>query len=102
MGAELSTLIGKGGELADLRQLLAKTRKEIDDASESGNEALLNLQLEYEELAEKKRELLREIEKLENQRDGLQDKLRAAENTYGQYLKHWKPMPRFLAALGRL
>mgnify|MGYP003571254190 CR=1 FL=1 len=87
MGAELSTLIGKGGELADLRQLLAKTRKEIDDASESGNEALLNLQLEYEELAEKKRELLREIEKLENQRDGLQDKLRAAENTYGQYLK---------------
>ncbi|MBQ9650593.1 MAG: hypothetical protein IJV13_00255 [Prevotella sp.] len=87
MGAELSTLIGNGGELADLRQLLAKTRKEIDDASESGNEALLNLQLEYEELAEKKRELLREIEKLENQRDGLQDKLRAAENTYGQYLK---------------
>lgn len=87
MGAELSALIGKGGELADLRQLLAKTRKEIDDASESGNEALLNLQLEYEELAEKKRELLREIEKLENQRDGLQDKLRAAENTYGQYLK---------------
>lgn len=87
MSAELSTLIGKGGELADLRQLLAKTRKEIDDASESGNEALLNLQLEYEELAEKKRELLREIEKLENQRDGLQDKLRAAENTYGQYLK---------------
>lgn len=87
MGAELSTLIGKGGELADLRQLLAKTRKEIDDASESGNEALLNLQLEYEELAEKKRELLREIEKLENKRDGLQDKLRAAENTYGQYLK---------------
>jgi len=87
VGAELSTLIGKGGELADLRQLLAKTRKEIDDASESGNEALLNLQLEYEELAEKKRELLREIEKLENQRDGLQDKLRAAENTYGQYLK---------------
>lgn len=87
MGAELSTLIGKGGELADLRQLLSKTRKEIDDASESGNEALLNLQLEYEELAEKKRELLREIEKLENQRDGLQDKLRAAENTYGQYLK---------------
>lgn len=87
MGAELSTLIGKGGELAGLRQLLAKTRKEIDDASESGNEALLNLQLEYEELAEKKRELLREIEKLENQRDGLQDKLRAAENTYGQYLK---------------
>lgn len=87
MGAELSTIIGKGGELADLRQLLAKTRKEIDDASESGNEALLNLQLEYEELAEKKRELLREIEKLENQRDGLQDKLRAAENTYGQYLK---------------
>lgn len=87
MGAELSTLIGNGGELADLRQLLAKTRKEIDDASESGNEALLNLQLEYEELAEKKRELLREIEKLENQRDGLHDKLRAAENTYGQYLK---------------
>jgi len=87
VGAELSTLIGNGGELADLRQLLAKTRKEIDDASESGNEALLNLQLEYEELAEKKRELLREIEKLENQRDGLQDKLRAAENTYGQYLK---------------
>lgn len=84
---ELSSLVGKEEELGDLRSLLAKTRKEIDDASEQGNEALFNLQLEYEELAEKKRDLLREIEKLEEKRDNIKNKLSAAENLYGQYLE---------------
>lgn len=83
---KLSSLLGKEDELSDLRSLLAKTRREIDSASEQGNEALLNLQLEYEELAEKKRNLLREIEKLEEKRDNTKDKLRAAESLYGQYL----------------
>lgn len=87
MEKKLNTLIGAGGELADLRKLLAKTRKEIDDASETGNEALLNLRMEYEELAEKKRSLLREIEQLELKRDNIKDKMRAAENTYGEYLR---------------
>lgn len=87
MEKKLNTLIGAGGELADLRKLLAKTRKEIDDASETGNEALLNLHMEYEELAEKKRSLLREIEQLELKRDNIKDKMRAAENTYGEYLR---------------
>lgn len=88
---ELSSLVGKGkGELADLRSLLARTRKEIDDASEAGNEALLNLKLEYEELAEKKRNLLREIEELEDKRDNVERKIRAAENIYGQYLDEIK------------
>lgn len=83
---KLSSLLGKEEELGDLRSLLAKTRKEIDEASEQGNEALLNLQLEYEELAKKKRDLLREIERLEEKRDNIKKKLRVAENLYGQYL----------------
>ena len=83
----LSSLVGKEEELGDLRSLLAKTRKEIDVASEQGNEALLNLHLEYEELAEKKRDLLREIEQLELKRDNIKNKIRAAENLYGQYLE---------------
>lgn len=87
MKAGVSKLIGNNEELAGLRSLLAKTEKEIDEAAETGNEALLNLQSEYEELAEKKRELLREIEELTAKRDEIKDKMRAAENIYGEYLR---------------
>lgn len=73
-------------ELSTLRQLLRTTQKQIDDSVEQGNNALLDLQREYDELAERKRELLREIERLTNKRDGIKLKMNAAENTYGQYL----------------
>ena len=73
-------------ELSTLRQLLRTTQKQIDDSVEQGNNALLDLQREYEELAERKRELLREIERLTNKRDEIKLKINAAENTYGQYL----------------
>lgn len=69
-----------------MRQLLRDTRKQIDDSVEQGNTALLDLQQEYDELAERKRELLREIERLTNKRDEIKLKMNAAENTYGQYL----------------
>ena len=69
-----------------MRQLLRTTKKQIDDSVEQGNNALLDLQQEYDELAERKRELLREIERLTNKRDEIKLKMNAAENTYGQYL----------------
>ena len=73
-------------ELSTLRQLLRTTQKQIDDSVEQRNNALLDLQREYDELAERKRELLREIERLTNKRDEIKLKMNAAENTYGQYL----------------
>lgn len=73
-------------ELSTLRQLLRTTQKQIDDSVEQGNNALLDLQREYDELAERKRELLREIERLTNKRDEIKLKMNVAENTYGQYL----------------
>ena len=73
-------------ELSTLRQLLRTTQKQIDDSVEQGNSALLDLQRDYDELAERKRELLREIERLTNKRDEIKLKMNAAENTYGQYL----------------
>lgn len=73
-------------ELSTLRQLLRTTQKQIDDSVEQGNNALLDLQREYDDLAERKRELLREIERLTNKRDEIKLKMNAAENTYGQYL----------------
>ena len=73
-------------ELSTLRQLLRTTQKQIEDSVEQGNNALLDLQREYDELAERKRELLREIERLTNKRDEIKLKMNAAENTYGQYL----------------
>lgn len=69
-----------------MRQLLRTTKKQIDDSVEQGNNALLDLQQEYDELAERKRELLREIERLTNKRDEIKSKMDAAENIYGQYL----------------
>lgn len=73
-------------ELSTLRQLLRTTQKQIDDSVEQGNNALLDLQREYDELAERKRELLREIERLTNKRDEIRLKMNVVENTYGQYL----------------
>lgn len=70
-----------------MRQLLRATQKQIDDSVEQGNNALLGLQQEYDELAERKRELLREIEQLTNKRDEIKSKMSAAENIYGQYLE---------------
>lgn len=70
-----------------MRQLLRTTQKQIDDSVEQGNNALLDLQQEYDELAERKRELLREIEQLANKRDEIKSKMSAAENIYGQYLE---------------
>lgn len=69
-----------------MRQLLRATQKQIDDSVEQGNNALLDLQQEYDELAERKRELLREIEQLTNKRDEIKSKMSEAENIYGQYL----------------
>lgn len=69
-----------------MRQLLRTTKKQIDESVEQGNNALLDLQQEYDELAERKRELLREIERLTNKRDEIKSKMDAAENIYGQYL----------------
>lgn len=77
----------KRNELSELKRLCSDTRKQIDDAVEQGNNALLTLQDEFEELAEKKRELLRNIEKLEDQFEHLSKKVKYAENTYGGYLE---------------
>jgi predicted nucleic acid-binding Zn-ribbon protein len=81
-----SLLEPKKSELAGLQKLLAATKNQIDDAVEQGNNALLSLSDEYEELAEKKRNLLREIEALEGRVEKLENKLNYAENTYGRYL----------------
>lgn len=82
-----SLLKPKRDELSDLQKLLKTTKGQIDDAVEQGNDALLSLHYEYEELAEKKRSLLREVEKLEDKLNKIQEKLSYAENTYGKYLE---------------
>ena len=74
----------KKNELSELQKLLKATRKEIDDAVEQGNDALLSLNDEYEELAEKKRQLLRDIESLEDRLNEMKDKINYTENTYGK------------------
>ena len=82
-----SLLEPKKNELAELQRLLRTTQSQIDDAVEQGNNALLSLSDEFEELAEKKRNLLREVEDLETRLGEIKDKLNYAENTYGKYLK---------------
>ena len=82
-----SLLAPKKNELAELQRLLRTTQSQIDDAVEQGNNALLSLSDEFEELAEKKRSLLREVEDLETRLGEIKDKLNYAENTYGKYLK---------------
>ena len=77
----------KKKELAGLQKLLKATQNQIDNAVEQGNSALLSLSDEFEELAEKKRNLLREVEDLETRLGEIKDKLNYAENTYGKYLK---------------
>lgn len=85
---KLNSLLGpKKNELAELQRLLRTTRDQIDSAVEQGNDALLSLSDEYEELAEKKRNLLREVEDLEGRLREIKDKLNYAENTYSKYLK---------------
>ena len=69
-----------------MRQLLRDTKKQIDDSVEQGNNALLDLQTEYDELVERRNDLLREIEMLTNRRNEIESKMDAAENIYGQYL----------------
>ena len=88
--SSLDHLVGENKELSSLRQLLKDAKKQIDDATETGNQSLLELQLEYDELAAKKRDLLREIEQLERKRDELKGKTEAAETLYGKYLKQIK------------
>lgn len=82
-----SLLEPKKNELAELQRLLKATKNQIDDAVEQGNNALLSLSGEFEELAEKKRQLLRDIDDLEDRYEKLKNKLNYAENTYGKYLK---------------
>ena len=81
-----SLLEPKKNELAELQRLLKATQNQIDDAVEQGNNALLSLNDEYEELAEKKRQLLRDIESLEDRLKDMKEKLNYTENTYGKYL----------------
>lgn len=81
-----SLLEPKKNELAELQRLLRTTQSQIDNAVEQGNNALLSLSDEFEELAEKKRQLLRDIDDLEERYKKLKDKLNYAENTYGKYL----------------
>lgn len=81
-----SLLEPKKNELAELQRLLKATQNQIDDAVEQGNNALLSLSDEFEELAEKKRQLLRDIEGLEERLNNMKSKLTYAENTYGKYL----------------
>ena len=81
-----SLLEPKKNELAELQRLLRTTQSQIDNAVEQGNNALLSLSDQYEELAEKKRNLLREVEDLEDRLSQIKDKLNYAENTYGKYL----------------
>ena len=81
-----SLLEPKRNELSELQRLCRDTKKQIDDAVEQGNDALLSLQDEFEELAAKKRDLLRQIEGLESELAAIKDKLDYAENTYSKYL----------------
>jgi predicted nucleic acid-binding Zn-ribbon protein len=82
-----SLLQPKRNELSELQRLCKETQKQIDDAVEQGNDTLLTLQQEFEELANKKRELLRDIEKLEDRLERVRSKVSYTENTYGEYLK---------------
>lgn len=81
-----SLLQPQRNEYSELKKLCRETKKQIDDAVEQGNDTLLTLQQEYEELAAKKRALLREIEQLEDKRDTIKSKIGYVENTYGKYL----------------
>ena len=72
-----------------LDSLLDKSNDELQqlkNAIEQGNEALLDLQYQYELLAEKKRKLLREIDDLLGKKEKYENKIEAAENIYGKYL----------------
>lgn len=82
-----SLLEPKKSKLAELQRLLKATQNQIDSAVEQGNNALLSLSDEFEELAEKKRNLLREVEDLETRLGEIKEKLNYAENTYGKYLE---------------
>lgn len=87
MEKKLKNLLSpKRNELSELQKLCRETKKQIDDAVEQGNDTLLSLQAEYEELAEKKRDLLRDIEKLEGRLENVRTKIGYAENTYSKYL----------------
>ena len=82
-----SLLEPKKNELAELQKLLKSTQNQIDSAVEQGNDALLSLKEDFDRLAEKKRDLLREVEELETKLTNIRDKLNYAENTYGKYLE---------------
>lgn len=73
-------------ELADLKSLLKRTQDQLSSAVEQGNQALLDLQDEYNELAEKKRKLLLEIDELTAKKERLESKTEIAENLYGKYI----------------
>lgn len=60
--------------------------KQLEDAIKQGNEALLDLQYQYELLADKKRRLLREIDDLLGKKENYENKIEAAESLYGKYL----------------
>lgn len=84
--ATLNTLLDEKKELAETRKLCRETQRQLDEATEQGNNALLDLQAEFEELAERKRELMRDIDELETKYEKLRSKMSAAENLYGDYL----------------
>lgn len=85
--SKLNNLLEPEYELKRLRELCKDTEDKIDNAVEQGNNALLDLQHEFDELASKKRDLLRDIEKLEDRYNALAEKIKYAENTYGGYLE---------------
>ncbi len=73
-----------------LNSLFDKSNDELaqlKDAIKQGNEALLDLQYQYDLLAEKKRRLLREIDELIDKKGKYENKIEVAENTYGKYLE---------------
>lgn len=73
-------------ELRETRKLYKRLQQQIAETTEQGNNALLDLQAEFDELAERKRELMRDIDELEDKYDKLRKKMSAAENLYGSYL----------------
>lgn len=84
--ATLNTLLEEKKELAETRKIYRETQRQLAEATEQGNNALLDLQAEFDELAERKRELMRDIDELEEKYDKLRGKMAAAENLYGSYL----------------
>lgn len=74
-------------ELTTLKKLLRSTQEQIDQTVENGNLALLELQKEFDDLAAQKRELLREIERLTEEKEAIERKMSAAESQYGKYLQ---------------